>query len=154
MHFAIVERLARSKILFFDSNPIGRILTRFSTDVSLLDQLFPLISSMMTITGFRTVSVSITLMAIYPQSLAIVFPLLCVMFAIFKVNTVSQREALRMDAIYRGPVNSNFSMIVNGLVSIRCYQRLPYFEAKFIEVLEKTSNSTFTYYSVNRWMGQ
>jgi len=32
MHNAMAERIIRSNIIFFDSNPTGRILTRFSKD--------------------------------------------------------------------------------------------------------------------------
>jgi hypothetical protein len=37
MHSKMIEKVIRSKILFFDSNPIGRIFTRFSKDVYVLD---------------------------------------------------------------------------------------------------------------------
>jgi ABC-type multidrug transport system fused ATPase/permease subunit len=33
----MTEKVIRAKILFFDSNPIGRILTRFSKDMVILD---------------------------------------------------------------------------------------------------------------------
>ena len=29
-----------------------------------------------------------------------------------------------MDSIYRGPINSSFTNLVNGLVSVRTYERL------------------------------
>jgi hypothetical protein len=66
MHTRVVEKLIRSKILFFDSNPIGRIFTRFSKDMAVLDLILPMISGMATLTIFRTIAVSITLMALYP----------------------------------------------------------------------------------------
>jgi hypothetical protein len=44
-------------------------------------------------------------------------------------------------------------MIVNGLVSLRTYERIPYFRQSFIDDLEKSTNVTFSYYGVNRWMG-
>jgi len=37
LHDKMTERVARAEILFYDSNPIGRILTRFSKDVVTLD---------------------------------------------------------------------------------------------------------------------
>ena len=58
-----------------------------------------------------------------------------------------------MDTIYRGPIHSQFAMVVNGLVSVRCYQREQFFRQQFIDDVEKSTNITFCFYAVNRWMG-
>ena len=57
-----------------------------------------------------------------------------------------------MDSVYRGPIHSTFTNIVNGLVSLRTYERLSFFRIDFIDQLEKSCNITFTYFAVNRWM--
>lgn len=40
MHNKMALKVLRSKIEFFDSNPIGRITSRFSKDMLMLDQIF------------------------------------------------------------------------------------------------------------------
>jgi len=40
MHNEMGQKVIRAKILFFDSNPIGRITSRFSTDVAMVDGMF------------------------------------------------------------------------------------------------------------------
>jgi hypothetical protein len=57
-----------------------------------------------------------------------------------------------MDSIYRGPIHSQFAMIVNGLVTLRSYERINYFRQHFIDDLEKSTNITFSYNAINRWM--
>ena len=37
----MVHSLLRSKVAFFDSNPVGRILNRFSKDISIGDIVLP-----------------------------------------------------------------------------------------------------------------
>ena len=44
IHNAITERVLRANILFFDSNPIGRIVTRFSKDLVIFDLVVPILS--------------------------------------------------------------------------------------------------------------
>ena len=39
----MVHSLVRSKVAFFDSNPVGRILNRFSKDISIGDVVLPLL---------------------------------------------------------------------------------------------------------------
>jgi len=61
MHKAMTEKVLRSNILFFDSNPIGRILTRFSKDMAVLDLICPTVAIMMTYGIFRAIAVSLCL---------------------------------------------------------------------------------------------
>ncbi|KAI4581558.1 hypothetical protein MJG53_010001 [Ovis ammon polii x Ovis aries] len=43
LHNKILESILRAPVLFFNSNPIGRILNRFSKDIGHMDDLLPLI---------------------------------------------------------------------------------------------------------------
>jgi ATP-binding cassette subfamily C (CFTR/MRP) protein 4 len=77
----VTSTVLRSKIIFFDSNPIGRILTRFTKDVIVFDLLFP-IQSLMFINGiFRTLAVVITVAIINPWVL--IPALICFIFMVF-----------------------------------------------------------------------
>mmetsp|Transcript_21968 Transcript_21968/g.21177 ORF Transcript_21968/g.21177 Transcript_21968/m.21177 type:complete len:135 (+) Transcript_21968:667-1071(+) len=101
----ISERVLRAKVLFFDSNPSGRILTRFSKDFMLLDNLITLMA-IFTVTGImRSFSIAITNIVVNPYS-AIPFVACLVLFGIiFKHMRVGLREALRFDSYYRGPLH-------------------------------------------------
>lgn len=44
LHDMMVKRVLRAKIVFFDSNPIGRIVTRFSKDLITFDLIVPIVS--------------------------------------------------------------------------------------------------------------
>ena len=48
------------------------------------------------------------------------------LFVMNKARNV-MRESQRMDSIYRGPIHSTFTNVVNGLVSLRSYERLIFF---------------------------
>jgi ATP-binding cassette subfamily C (CFTR/MRP) protein 4 len=41
LHDSIFIHVMRAPVLFFDTNPIGRILNRFSKDLGFIDQLLP-----------------------------------------------------------------------------------------------------------------
>lgn len=41
LHDAMTEAVLRAKISFFDTNPLGRILNRFSADVGIVDEILP-----------------------------------------------------------------------------------------------------------------
>jgi ATP-binding cassette subfamily C (CFTR/MRP) protein 4 len=41
MHDNMFAKVLRSKMIFFDTNPVGRVLNRFSKDIGLVDELLP-----------------------------------------------------------------------------------------------------------------
>lgn len=61
-------------------------------------------------------------------------------------------EAQRMDSVVRGPVHSLFTYLINGLVSIRAYEKVDFFRRQFMNESELSANVSFTYFSVNRWL--
>ena len=61
MHREMALKILRSKVVFFDANPIGRILTRFSKDMAVLDLIVPHVSVLISYGLFRTAAVSIAL---------------------------------------------------------------------------------------------
>lgn len=63
------------------------------------------------------------------------------------------QEAQKLDGILRGPIHTTFSMVIQGLTTIRVYDRITYFKQDFADTLEKCANSTFMFNSVNRWLG-
>ena len=61
IHKEMSYKIIRAKVVFFDSNPIGRILTRFSKDMAVLDLIVPQIAVLISYGIFRTASVTISL---------------------------------------------------------------------------------------------
>lgn len=37
IHNTMLSKVARAQIVFYDSNPVGRILSRFSKDIAVVD---------------------------------------------------------------------------------------------------------------------
>ena len=42
LHHRMLKSILRSMIQFYDTNPLGRILSRFSVDVGICDETLPL----------------------------------------------------------------------------------------------------------------
>ena len=152
MHQAMSQRMVRAKILFYDSNPIGRILTRFSKDMVVLDLIVPNSAVLISYGLFRTISVVISLCII---NVWLMIPLVfIVVYFIQQVRSVAKPlvEAQRMDSTVRGPIHSLFAMVVNGLVSIRAYDKIDFFKEQFMNEAELSANVTFTYIVTSRWL--
>lgn len=153
MHSRMAEAVVRARVIFFDSNPIGRILTRFSKDIATLDLIMPNVAVLASFGIFRALTVVMVVCYIHFEMVPFVFFVVWLMSLIANKGRNVMRESQRMDSIYRGPIHSAFATVVNGLVTLRAYERIGYFRAGFMDQLEKSCNITFTYMMVNRWIG-
>ena len=89
MYHKMCEKVLRANILFFDSNPIGRILTRFSKDMAVLDLIVPSFSIMMTYGIFRAIAVTISLVCVnYWMLIPIVISLIYLTYLLMRAQIV------------------------------------------------------------------
>jgi ABC-type multidrug transport system fused ATPase/permease subunit len=102
----------RASILFFDSNPVGRIVTRFSKDVTVLDFIVPVYVVFIAQGIFRTITVSITLGVINPWLFIALAVALLLMFYILNKGTRPMQDSQRLDGVLRGPIHTTFSMMI------------------------------------------
>ena len=83
MHEQMVVSIARAPIRFFDSNPVGRIQTRFSKDVSTLDILLPGIAVFTSNGIWRAICVFVVMMVLQPWLVIVMSGLLVIMAMVF-----------------------------------------------------------------------
>ena len=143
MHYQMTRTVIRAKILFFDSNPSGRIISRFSKDLGILDYLIPMIGLVTTQGLLRAVTVVITVIIVNPW---LVIPSVCSLMYMIWVSKKGLKpmiEAQRLDLFYYSPINQTFTMMINGLVTFRSYRRFDFYRKQFIHALESSANCTF-----------
>jgi ABC-type multidrug transport system fused ATPase/permease subunit len=67
----MVTNILRSKILFYDSNPIGRIATRFTKDISSTDQTIPFLIMMVSRGCIRAGTIVVSVAVVNPYVLVV-----------------------------------------------------------------------------------
>lgn len=80
---------------------------------------------------FRAISVFIMISIVNPWLLIGAFVALILMVLITKKAIRPLVETQRLDSIYRGPIHSTFAMIVDGLVTLRAYEKIDFFKIDF-----------------------
>jgi len=119
LHDQMVLAILQAPVHFFDSNPAGRILNRFSKDVGCLDELLPktfLVSVQRVLLVFASIIIPTVT---NPWLLFLVVPLIVLVAYIAKYYLKTSRELKRLESICRSPVFSHFSETLNGLDTIR-----------------------------------
>ena len=119
LHDKMVLAILQAPVHFFDSNPVGRILNRFSKDVGCLDELLPK-TFLVSVQQNLLVLISIIVPTVTnPWLLFFAVPLIVLVLYISKYYLKTSRELKRLESICRSPVFSHFSETLNGLDTIR-----------------------------------
>lgn len=149
----MTNKVLGSQIEFFDKNPVGRILTRFSKDMAVLDIVVPPISIVMTYGAFRAITVAISIMVVNFWLIIPGIISLAYLYYLMTRATKAMIETQRVDTVARGPVHNLFVTMTGGLISIRALDQCQFFIDNFLKESDYSANVTWTYGIANRWLG-
>ena len=119
LHDKMVVAVLQAPGLFFDLNPVGRIMNRFSKDVGCMDGMLPK-TFLMSIQMVLMVLTSVLVPTVTnPWLLFLVVPMTVMVVYISRYYLKTSRELKRLESICRSPVFSHISETLNGLDTIR-----------------------------------
>ena len=119
LHDKMVSSVLHAPVLFFDTNPTGRILNRFSEDVGCLDEELPP-KFLLWIQRFLILCFSVLIPTVANfWVILIAVPFLLSFGYLTRYYLKTSRELKRLESICRSPVFSHFSETMTGLDTIR-----------------------------------
>jgi len=120
----MVNRVMHAPInLYFDVTPIGRILNKFSKDLTTIDtQLVWMIGSLMA-TFYINVSIMIVAVMSVPWILLIAPIILFIAIKLYRYSIASYRETARIESITKSPLISFLQESYSGNSTIRAYKK-------------------------------
>ncbi|BBH54160.1 ABC transporter ATP-binding protein [Fluviispira sanaruensis] len=130
-------RVSRFPISFFDRNPLGRIITRFSSDYSAISRMSggPL-SEVFSITFDLILFLILTLIASL-YFLPIIILSGALNYFVYKINKHKMRQARRDLTVIRGPVIAHFAETIQGAKIVRIFGKNKKFTDRFTALLDK-----------------
>lgn len=152
LHDAMLDKILRAPMVFFQTNPVGRIINRFAKDMGDIDtNVFNLVNMFLG-QVWQLLSTFVLIGTVSTISLWAIMPLLIFFYAAYIYYQSTAREVKRMDSITRSPVYAHFGESLNGLSSIRAYKaydRMAIINGKFMD-----NNIRFTLVNIssNRWL--
>lgn len=121
LHLNLLRSILAAPMAFFDTQPVGRLITRFSKDTELVDENLPGQLDMMFFM-FLTVAGSLaSIIAVTPWFAVAVLPLAVVYLRVMRYYLSTSRELKRLDAVTKSPVYAHFSETLGGLSTIRAF---------------------------------
>lgn len=153
LHDQMMECLTRAPIAFFDSNPIGRVLNRFSADIGVLDDLLPIMIVDFAQCLFMVIGCVCAVAFVTPWVLVLLAVLLWVLMRVRFYSLESSRDVKRLEGTTRSPVHSHVSATLDGIFTIRSYGMQGKFLSSFIDKTNRNVQALFTFQSITRWFG-
>ncbi|XP_003928249.2 ATP-binding cassette sub-family C member 4 isoform X1 [Saimiri boliviensis] len=152
LHNKMFESILKAPVLFFDRNPIGRILNRFSKDIGHLDDLLPLtfldfIQTLLQVVGVVSVAV-----AVIPWIAIPLVPLGIIFIFLRRYFLETSRDVKRLESTTRSPVFSHLSSSLQGLWTIRAYKAEERCQELFDAHQDLHSEAWFLFLTTSRWL--
>ncbi|XP_064825805.1 ATP-binding cassette sub-family C member 4-like isoform X2 [Oncorhynchus masou masou] len=131
LHNRMFNSILRTPVRFFDVNPIGRVLNRFSKDIGQLDAALPwtfvdFIQIFLQIIGVVAVAASVIPWILIPLA-----PLIIVFLFLRRYFLQTSRDVKRLESTTRSPVFSHLSSSLQGLWTIRAFRAEERFQNTF-----------------------
>jgi ATP-binding cassette, subfamily C (CFTR/MRP), member 1 len=127
LHDGLLDQIMRLPMSFFDSNPSGRVINRFSRDTEILDSVLPM-SLMQLAASASSYIGTLILIAIVTGWFALVLPILTLAyFTIQRYYMPGAREMQRLESVTRSPIYTGFGEAVQGITTIRAYSKEAHF---------------------------
>ncbi|WOG96156.1 hypothetical protein DCAR_0415487 [Daucus carota subsp. sativus] len=150
---AIVS-IFRAPMSYFDSTPVGRILSRLSSDLSIIDLelatkfAFSLGSTMNTCFNF-----GILVVLTWPI-LFLVIPTVYITIVLQKFYLASANELIRIEGTTKSSVASQLSESIAGAVTIRAFKEEGRFISENFYLIDANAIPYFHSFSANEWLIQ
>ena len=123
MRMQMIEHLQRLDLRFYDRNPVGRLMTRVTTDVDVLNDLFT--SGVVSVFGdvFTLLGIMVVLIWMDWRLALVAFsvlPLIAMITQWFRVNV---RETYRDVRIWVARINAYLQERLTGMATVQLYRR-------------------------------
>lgn len=111
----LLNRVLGASVSFFEANPLGRILNRFSADTYSIDDQFPFMSNIFWAHLCGLVGSVVVILISEWYFVIMIVPLLLSYIQIQKKYRMCSRELKRLDSVTKSPIFSKFSETLDGV---------------------------------------
>ncbi|KAJ1388457.1 P-loop containing nucleoside triphosphate hydrolase [Sesbania bispinosa] len=154
LYLQLLNSLFRAPMSFYDSTPLGRILTRVSSDLSIVDLDLPFIF-LFVVVATMSCYASLTVLAVVTwQVLFVSIPMIYFAFRLQKYYFASAKELMRMNGTTKSFVANHLAESVAGAVTIRAFEEENRFFAKNLELIDVNASPFFHSFAANEWLIQ
>ncbi|KAK7002404.1 oligomycin resistance ATP-dependent permease YOR1 [Favolaschia claudopus] len=150
---AALGRVLKAPMSFFDTTPMGRIISRLSKDQDTLDGELPMTAMQFCMSFFSVVGTVVLVFYVFPY-LGILFVPLTFLYLVASVfYRRTSVETKRMDSLLRSALYASYSETLTGLATIRAYGQQDRAVKDADHGLNMENRAKYMTNSIARWLG-
>ncbi|KZT38562.1 P-loop containing nucleoside triphosphate hydrolase protein [Sistotremastrum suecicum HHB10207 ss-3] len=148
----LLSSVMNATVQFHDTTPAGRILSRFSTDMTSIDKsiipaLHKLLANVATV-----VSAVVTISVVFPPFLVPAFFIGCIFVKIATSYLNTARDLRRMESTNKSPLFQGFLELLDGIVTVRAFSAEQRFSEEMFEKVDAWGKLYYARWMANRWL--
>ncbi|PSR99426.1 hypothetical protein BD289DRAFT_424221 [Coniella lustricola] len=148
----MTNAILRAPLSWIDTNPSGRIMNRFTTDMIMVDRRLP-----SELGGFMSsiFSLIVTITATLSVSGYVIFAGIALLVFYGRIaNTYIQvaREIKRINAVSNSPIYDQFGSVLSGLSTIRAFRRTNFYMNRMYALIDNSNKASWAQTLSSRWM--
>lgn len=117
LHDRAFQGIMNSPLRFFDTQPVGRILNRFSKDVGYVDEMMPEVATDVLQLSLMAAASVVLICILDPWVLAAAGPCIALFIWLRGFYIKSSRELRRLEGTERSPLYAHLSLTVEGITT-------------------------------------
>ncbi|KAF3781749.1 ABC transporter C family member 10 [Nymphaea thermarum] len=150
----LLKSLFRAPMSFYDSTPLGRILSRISSDLSIVDLDVPFslaFACCATINAYSNLGV---LSVVTWPVLFVAVPIIYISLRLQRYYFSTAKELMRINGTTKSVVANHLSESISGAMTIRAFREEERFLAKSMELIDKNASPFFHNFAASEWLIQ
>ncbi|EDV91221.1 probable multidrug resistance-associated protein lethal(2)03659 [Drosophila grimshawi] len=153
LHNSMFRGITRAAMYFFNTNPSGRILNRFSKDLGQIDELLPTVMLDVLQVSLILTGIIVVICVINPYYIILSVVLGIIFYNIREFYLKTSRDVKRLEAVARSPIYSHLGASLNGLTTIRALDAEKTLISEFDNLQDLHSSGYYTFLATNRAFG-
>lgn len=151
IHRRLLNSIAHATTSFFDKTPLGRLLSRFSKDMNLIDTMLALQLQQASNVGFLTLGVVVNLAIASKYAVIIMIAALLYFITILLFYRRTAIQLQRLEAVSRAPIFTHFGETLDGLATVRAYGMKQNFIVAIMNKVDYNATDFLTLRRLTQW---
>ncbi|KAM3207796.1 hypothetical protein ACQJBY_062832 [Aegilops geniculata] len=150
----LLNSLFRAPVSFFDSTPLGRVLSRVSSDLSTVDVDVPF-SFMFSLSNALNAYSNLGVLAVVTwQVLFVSVPMVVWAIWLQRYYLASAKELMRINGTTKSALANHLGESISGAITIRAFEEEDRFFAKILDLVDKNASPCFYNFAATEWLIQ